>query len=84
MKKKAPKAPKDVLKNLEITVHSSGFDVWTQEKIETPDGPKMLRHWVVDASTIFKDGEINYGGNDEWDIKAVHDPDEKCIRIIKK
>ena len=85
MGKKRLKAPKDVLKNLEITVHSSGFDVWTQELIETQDGPKMIKHWVVDASRIFKDGVISYSGyDDSWNIKAVHDPDEKCLRIIKK
>ena len=79
------KAPKDVLKNLEITMYNTGFTVWTHELIETADGPKMVRHWIVDASRIFKDGEINYGGNDDlWGITAVHDPDEKCIRIIKK
>lgn len=75
---------KDVLKNLEITVYNTGFTVWTQETIYTVDGPKMIKHWIVDASRIFKDGVINLGPDAGWDIKAVYDPDENCIRIIKK
>lgn len=78
------KAPKDVLKNLEITVYNTGFTVWTQDIIETQDGPKMMKYWIVDASRIFKDGVINLGPDARWNIKAAYDPDENCIRIIKK
>lgn len=70
--------PKKALKKLEILSTQKGFTIWAVE----PSGRKR-RHWLVDASCFYEDGEIRIGAIIDGDqYHAVFDKENNKIDIV--
>jgi len=78
MEKKFKKMTKKQLEGLEITQTRRGFTIWATE----PSG-KRRRHWLIDASCFYDDGEIRIGQIIDGDkLHAIVDTEENKINFV--
>jgi hypothetical protein len=75
------KAPKKVLKTIEVEINENGFTVWVQD---IDKNGQLRKLWLIDGSMVREDGKIILGNPDYWPINAEFNEKENSIIITKK
>lgn len=73
---------KKATSSIEIDYNKEGFTIWVKERCYFENGKsKIIKHWVIDASLLKKDGVLRMGQKELYAIEARYNSEENTITI---
>ncbi len=67
--------------SLEIDADETGFTIWVKERKVIAGKERILKHWIIDASNLKKDGCVRMGEKDMYRIEARYNENENCLQV---
>lgn len=76
-----PHVGRSLFGSLEIDANETGFTIWVKERMKLGGKTRVVKHWIVDASNLRKDGFIRMGKKNMYKIEARYNETENCLEV---
>lgn len=76
-----PYVGRSLFGSLEIDANETGFIIWVKERMKLGSKTRVVRHWIVDASNLRKDGFIRMGSKNMYKIEARYNDSQNCLEV---
>jgi hypothetical protein len=76
-----PYVGRSLFGSLEIDADETGFTIWVKERKFIAGKERILKHWIIDASNLKKDGCVRMGEKDMYRIEARYDKNDNCLQV---
>lgn len=76
-----PYVGRSLFGSLEIDADETGFTIWVKERLVIAGKERIIKHWIIDASNLKKDGCVKMGEKDMYRIEARYNENDNCLQV---